>query len=142
MRYELLFVACLTSCLCMLGCEADAAETQGDGTIPLRIATLENDVAEIKSGLETLLAKFDAQQVSTKSILKAPRRHQAAPPKKTSHHKPKPKCCPQPAPMTTCAPKVYYHVVRPMPMTTCAPRTTCAPMPMTTCSPRRVSWCR
>ena len=142
MKWELLFMSCMATSVAMLGCqnEADSAETQGDGTIPLRIATLENDVAEIKSGLETLLAKFDAQQ-ATKSILKAPRRHQAAPKKKTTHHKPSTCCSPPVAPMTTCAPKVYYRVV--MPMTTCAPRTTCGPpMPMTTCSPRRVSWCR
>lgn len=113
----------------------DAAPPQGDGTIPLRIASLETDVAEIKSGLATLLAKFEEQgHTPTKSILKAPRRHQAAPKKKTSHHRPSTTCSPPVAPMTTCAPKVYYRVVcPPMPMTTCGPKY----YPMTTCSPRR-----
>ena len=133
---DYLLIVVILICLAVVGCtgEADAAESQGDGTIPLRIASLETDVAEIKSGLASLLAKFEEQgHTPTKSIMKAPRRPVAAPKRNVAHHTHKKH---HPSPMTTCAPKCYIPV-----RVVCPPATTCGPRyyPMTTCSPKRVS---
>ena len=114
----------------------------GDGTIPLRISALENDVSEIKVDMKQLMAYFEAYEPDPKAaLMKAARRPLARPPAKKHHYKPSTTC----APPRPCPPPMIYPstTCSPMPMTTCSTRivyysrTTCSPMPMTTCSPRR-----
>ena len=130
----------------------------GDGTIPLRVSSLEGDVAEIKMDMKELMAYFKAYEPDPKAaLMKAARRPLAKPPAKKHHYKPSTTCAPPkpcPPPKTCCSSHEINRVwnirpsttCSPMPMTTSStrvvyyPRTTCSPMPMTTCSPRRGRW--